>query len=95
MIDHDSCALLITGHIDCWGLNQAGQLGDNRASGLVSNTPVAVNGITNAVAVSAGGEHSCAVLSMGSADCWGKNSEAQLGNGEVGGKSLVPGSRRP
>jgi len=39
-----------------------------------SATPVAVSGITNAVAVNAGDDHAWALLSTGVVECWGNNS---------------------
>jgi len=83
--ENHSCALLWDGAIECWGNNQVGELG----SGTMTNTtapfglatPVPVSGIKNAVAVSAGWNHTCAVLSDGTIECWGANSNGQLGNG--------------
>jgi uncharacterized membrane protein YgcG len=40
---HDTCAQLTNGHIDCWGGNIVGQLGDGTT--MDSNIPVAVTGI--------------------------------------------------
>ncbi len=40
-----------------------------------------VNNCLAVVAISAGGEYSCAVLENGTARCWGQNSSGQLGNG--------------
>ena len=42
-----------------------------------------VNGVTTAIQVSAGGEHSCAVLLDGTVTCWGANESGQLGNGKT------------
>jgi len=76
---NDSCALLSTGHIDCWGENDYGQLGDSTT--VNSSTPVAVSGITNGVAITTGGYASCVALSNGHVDCWGENAAGELGNG--------------
>jgi alpha-tubulin suppressor-like RCC1 family protein len=86
--DEQSCALLATGGVDCWGWNSAGELGDGTTSGpetctgyACSSTPVAVSGITNATAVSAGDGQSCALLATGGVDCWGSNADGALGDG--------------
>ena len=49
--------------------------------GADSDTPVPVSGITNATAVSAGSDSTCALLTSGQVDCWGDNLVGQLGNG--------------
>jgi alpha-tubulin suppressor-like RCC1 family protein len=70
--DHfdETCALLATGGVDCWGSNGAGQLGNG--STLDSPVPVPVSGIQDAHAIAAGGSHACAVLSAGRLVCWGE-----------------------
>ena len=80
-----SCALHEDGTISCWGSNRNGQLG-NGQSGYDANSsvPVLVEGITDAKAVTAGGEHSCAVHEDGAISCWGNNYDGQLGNGQGG-----------
>jgi alpha-tubulin suppressor-like RCC1 family protein len=74
-----SCALLFTREVMCWGMNSDGQLGSGSPDNL-SDIPVPVSGLTNAVAISVGFEHSCAVLSTREVMCWGDNSAGQLGN---------------
>src|SRR4051812_37962058 len=59
--DEFGCALLADGTARCWGLGEKGQRGDGTFS-QVSTTPVAVAGITNAVALAAGYNHACALL---------------------------------
>ena len=82
-----TCALLTTGGVDCWGYNSTGQLGNN--STTISTTPVAVyavgstsssNLLTGVSAITAGQNHTCALLTTGSVDCWGYNYSGQLGN---------------
>ncbi|MCX7177083.1 MAG: hypothetical protein NT159_24815 [Proteobacteria bacterium] len=74
-----SCVLLSSGAVQCWGDNSFGQLGNGSITS--SNSPLAVTGITNAIALSAGSYHACAVLVTGSVQCWGYNAQGQLGNG--------------
>jgi alpha-tubulin suppressor-like RCC1 family protein len=75
-----SCVLLSSGHIECWGWNGYGQLGDG-ATGEAQDTPVEVLGISDATQVAAGYGHSCAALSTGHVECWGEDGDGQLGNG--------------
>jgi alpha-tubulin suppressor-like RCC1 family protein len=72
-----TCAITSTGGLFCWGSNEHGQLGNGTTQD--SSTPVQVTGITSgATAVSAGGNHTCAVVS-GNAKCWGLDLWGQLG----------------
>jgi alpha-tubulin suppressor-like RCC1 family protein len=71
--------LLSDGTAKCWGYNYHGQLGDGTNTNRY--TPVSVSGLTNAVAIAAGGDHTCALLSDGTAKCWGYNYHGQLGDG--------------
>ncbi len=75
-----ACALLSTGHVDCWGFNQIGQLGDGPDDEKVF-LPVQVSGISDATAVTVSYEEACALLSDGQAACWGGNAEGGLGDG--------------
>ena len=81
-----SCARLSGGSVKCWGANSFGQLGNgttNTSAPYGLATPVEVSGIADATQVSAGWDHSCAVLSGGTIKCWGSNAVGQLGNGST------------
>ena len=79
-----SCALREGGTISCWGNNGSGQLGNRQSrddgADSHSSVPVEVAGITDATAIAAGQDHSCAVHRSGTASCWGNNYSGQLGN---------------
>lgn len=64
----------------CWGVNYCGQIGDGTTKERL--TPVDVKGLTSGVvAIAAGYEHTCAVLSDGGVKCWGCNEYYRLGDG--------------
>ena len=76
-----SCALLNSGSVRCWGDNGFGQLGNGTTRD--ASVPLAVAGITNAVAIDSASTSlsTCAVLATGGVRCWGRNHHGQLGNG--------------
>jgi RHS repeat-associated protein/uncharacterized repeat protein (TIGR01451 family) len=81
-----SCALDGGGGVRCWGDNVFGQLGDNTT--IDKNIPVSVSGLTTGViAITTGGNHSCALTSAGGVKCWGNNGNGQLGDGTTANKS--------
>jgi hypothetical protein len=86
-------AVLTDGTIMAWGDNESGQLGDGGSESL-SDVPVPVSSLTGVQSISAGAEHSLALLSTGTVMVWGDNGEFQLGqpNGFPGGiaQSNVP-----
>ena len=98
----DTCAVLSTGHVDCSGLNEYGELGDGTTTGPevciearrfeagCSKTPVEIPGIGDAAQVAATGRFICALLSGGSIECWGLNYDGELGNGEAETSSDIP-----
>jgi len=80
-----TCAVLASGDVDCWGTNWAGELGPTNTVPY-STTPVSL-GFANATSVSAGNDFSCALLATGIIDCWGDNEYGQLGNGTTGSQT--------
>lgn len=86
-----ACALLDTNQIKCWGVNTFGSLGigsvthrGDEPSEMGDNLPiVALGSGRSAKAVSAGSHHTCALLDNAQVKCWGRNSEGQLGLGDV------------
>jgi alpha-tubulin suppressor-like RCC1 family protein len=84
--NNHTCALLEGGSVLCWGGNDKGQLGygnrNNVGDGELPSSvePVDVGG--DAVTqLSAGFDHTCALLETGSVLCWGGNEFGQLGYG--------------
>ena len=89
------CARLTTGHVECWGDGEYGELGNGTfyTTGYGgSAAPVVVKGIggTGTLGNVAGlasdvqsgiWESYCALLTTGKVDCWGAGDNGQLGNG--------------
>ncbi|HUA12236.1 MAG TPA: hypothetical protein VMA83_09545 [Solirubrobacteraceae bacterium] len=78
-----NCALLRDGHVDCWGGGALGELGEAMSEAAAGNA-VEVHGISDAVAVSAGAYHACALLRNATVECWGENRAGELGDGLEG-----------
>ena len=96
-----TCALKEDGRITCWGFGLSGQLGN----GLV-NEPIhpgegtlnpdeifkEVSGITNAVDITTGGDHACALLDDGTIKCWGGLESVFTSSLEGGNQLLYQGN---
>ncbi|MEZ4382117.1 MAG: hypothetical protein R3A79_12270 [Nannocystaceae bacterium] len=80
-----ACALRRGGTVVCWGSNANGQVGENGAD-RATTAPVPVPGLSQVVEVRAGGNHTCARQGGGAVQCWGRNTEGELGDDSHGGR---------
>ena len=90
--DSFSCALLSSRKVDCWGLNTYSELG-NPLPGVASEEsakPVAVHGLAKVLTIASGYDHSCALLSTHTVDCWGLNYTGELGDGSINNGTTQP-----
>lgn len=78
-----TCAVTAAGEAYCWGSGSWGELGNGGIADQA--TPVAVTQPAGATftAISAYGNHTCAVTATGAAYCWGSGADGQLGNGDT------------
>jgi alpha-tubulin suppressor-like RCC1 family protein len=67
------CALLADRSVSCWR--------SSGAPGPMQAAPAAIEGLSDVVSLSAGQQHSCAVLTDGTVRCWGTNAYGELGDG--------------
>lgn len=85
--DGFSCALRMTGHVECWGRGGAGPLGSDEPAGSDPGAPsagptvVELGGLVQQL--TAGAAHACVLRQGGSVLCWGRNDVGQLGYGHT------------
>eukprot|EP00004_Rigifila_ramosa_P022147 TRINITY_DN59_c0_g2_i1.p1 TRINITY_DN59_c0_g2~~TRINITY_DN59_c0_g2_i1.p1 ORF type:complete len:1753 (-),score=370.51 TRINITY_DN59_c0_g2_i1:9-5267(-) len=81
--DSFTCVLLVSGAVQCFGLNSLGQLGlGNTTSQLSPGPAVNLAGFSVAsIAAGTGGSHTCIISAAAQLVCWGANADGQLGVG--------------
>ena len=91
--ERHTCGLRHDGTVACWGANGSGRLGDgtttNRPSPvdvLVAPAGPSLSGVT---AITAGSDHTCALMVDTTVRCWGAGGRGQLGDG-LGAASTSP-----
>ena len=72
-----TCALMADGSVACWGHDTYSSLPGCGQYNPCMFQPVVVGNVTHAIAISAGGNHTCALIYDGTADCWGQNESFQ------------------
>lgn len=102
--DH-TCAILHNGTVRCWGIGNNGQLGQGNTNniGLTAGTlpdsvpPVNLGAGRTALQISAGIDHTCALLDNHGVLCWGAGAAGGLGQGSQDniGDDETPGSVGP
>jgi alpha-tubulin suppressor-like RCC1 family protein len=97
-----TCGLSISNRVYCWGYSGEGQVGDGSVPGdtihvtadssiVVGDSvlvPHQVFGDLRFQALAAGGQHSCAITTVGAGYCWGFNSSGELGDGSTTNKNV-------
>jgi len=76
-----TCALTVSGNIDCWGLGTYGRLGDGELG--FTEDPVAMIAARSFVKVELGNYHTCGLQADGGVACWGRGFYQGLGNGTL------------
>ncbi|MGK4000991.1 hypothetical protein WMF31_00095 [Sorangium sp. So ce1036] len=94
-----TCALLDNNTVKCWGSNGYGQLGiessadqGDQAGEMAILPAVDLGAERTAKAISAGRNHTCALLDNDTIKCWGRNSFGQLGLGNTSPRGLSSGT---
>ncbi|MGH2699114.1 MAG: RCC1 domain-containing protein, partial [Actinomycetota bacterium] len=97
--DH-TCALLDTWEVRCWGDGGDGRLGHANTDDVGDDEdphdygPVELGAGRTARAITAGSDHTCALLDNGRVRCWGFGGSGRLGYGNIAsiGDNETPGS---
>ena len=72
-----SCALTVSGKVQCWGASSSGELGDGTTTDRWAPAYVS---LTSAVQLGVGFSHACVVTASGGVQCWGEGGDGRLGN---------------
>ena len=88
--DAHVCAVLDTGVLQCWGFNATGQLGNGGTTTSLVPGPVTGFAAGNSPVSINGGPFSCALNSSQQAQCWGLNTDGELGDGSLSSISTLP-----
>jgi hypothetical protein len=76
---YGTCGTTQAGDVYCWGDARWGRLGQEVVPETSALSPVRVASSERFIQVATGGLHACAITEDGSALCWGRNDDDQLG----------------
>jgi alpha-tubulin suppressor-like RCC1 family protein len=85
---YTACAVFHDGTAECWGNvagNPAAPLLGNSLNAAGSLTPVPVSMTSPATAISVGNSSACALMADTTVQCWGSNTQGELGTGSLTG----------
>ncbi len=77
---YQTCAVMMSGALYCWGDNARGQIGDGTTTDRLSPVLITASGIES---VSSGYRHTCSVTTLGELNCWGENLAGEVGDGTL------------
>lgn len=76
-----TCGVIASGDGYCWGLADAGRLGNNMTDSTAVDQPALIAGGLAFDQISAGAQHTCGLTPAGEAWCWGLGEQGRLGTG--------------
>ncbi len=93
---YHTCVIDSLDNIQCWGLNDNGQLGDGTYENKNTPTLISLGGdddhddrdATYPTKLFLGAHHSCIIDNLNNLKCWGLNSDGQLGDGTLDNKNM-------
>jgi alpha-tubulin suppressor-like RCC1 family protein len=99
---HSTCVILDDNSTKCWGIGSKGKTGHGNtatrgdgATEVGDGIPILDFGPDNAIQISVGLEHTCAVLQNNNVKCWGESNYGQLGRNSTADQVVKPTAATP
>ena len=83
-----TCALTTGGGVKCWGNQGSGRLGNGLTSGQRTTPGDVTSLLSGAAQIYTGGDHTCALTTLGGLKCWGYNGFGQVGDNSTANRSV-------
>jgi alpha-tubulin suppressor-like RCC1 family protein len=88
--DRHTCGLSTNGNAWCWGNDSNGRLGNSTTTTADQGDPVLVSTVTDFKYIDVGFQHSCGIDTSGTAYCWGRGTDGELGDGTNTSSQTTP-----